>query len=167
MYAHRYEEPQLEQINAFFAVLTKDEYGYNLFTRMRHEMGQDVDAACGQLAVSRQDGGKNKSKDIKDIEDFTTSASATSPSSSSGYIMSYFHDMLGGITNMMSDGGCNDDNDVNRRNTDSSDIKAKMDGWGNVVAASAVATGLVLASVVVYRAAARGNGSHSSSRGFL
>ena len=30
--------------------LSKDEFGYNLFTRLRHEMGQDVDAACAAPA---------------------------------------------------------------------------------------------------------------------
>ena len=89
-----YLQPENTQIDAFFGVLTKDEFGYNLFTRLRHEMGQDVDAACGQLAVSRQDTSKNSG--ARDIEDFNK---ISFPSSSGGYIMTYFHDVLGGSKN--------------------------------------------------------------------
>ena len=162
-----YLQPENTQIDAFFGVLTKDEFGYNLFTRLRHEMGQDVDAACGQLAVSRQDTSKNPG--ARDIEDFNK---ISSPSSSGGYIMTYFHDVLGGLMKMVDtrDNPTENDEDTalngkEKRNergsgvsSDSMSRTAQTDGTDGtdgttMVAASAVLTGFLLASIVVYRAA--------------
>lgn len=168
-----YQQPVNAQIDAFFAVLTRDEYGYNLFTRLRHEMGQDVDAACGQLAVSRQ-GGTNKDNAQKnsgkggpagDIEDFQKPSSSLTSSSSSGLVLTYFYDMLGGITRMI---GTEDNveriddnatNQIRGKATQNAQGTRSNASWKlgrtdgkAVVAASALFTGIVLASVVVYRA---------------
>ena len=82
------------------------------------------------------------------VLNFDTTCSAASPSfsinvssslssswaKSGGYQMAYFYDMLEGISNMLSE----------------EDEQEKV--WGKVVAASAIATGLMLGAVVIYRA---------------
>ena len=123
-----YEEPEQERINIFFDIITSKDYA--VFTRMRHEMGQDVDAACGQLAVSKQSSGGR----VRDIEDISVNPLRSSSLSANGYRIAYFHDMMGAISDMLSADKMNDDS------------------WGKLFAASAVATGLIMGAVVVFRA---------------
>ena len=74
---HDYKPPTREGTERFTTIL-KDEYGLKM--RIRQEMGQDVNAACGQLVVRDEINrnvvggmGKNSSctssKDVKDVED--------------------------------------------------------------------------------------------------
>ena len=43
--------PKMEDVRAMCAVLTGPEF--NQFTTVRHEMGQDISGACGQLALKK------------------------------------------------------------------------------------------------------------------
>ena len=79
--------PSPADIENFFDIVTADEYG--VFCRIRQEMGQDIDGACGQLAL------KSKAEKAQELEmemegaqetkvDIEELGSATQPSSGSG-----------------------------------------------------------------------------------
>lgn len=48
---HDYKPPPHEQVIKFSEILKKE---YGVFTTVRVEMGQDIDGACGQLAVRKE-----------------------------------------------------------------------------------------------------------------
>ena len=60
--------PTEEQIDIFFRICAGPPY--SLHVRRRREMGQDIDGACGQLAVVKKG---NKKQDDADIEDIASS----------------------------------------------------------------------------------------------
>ncbi len=61
--AEDFEPPSQESIDEFVKILISDQY--RIHTRVRHEKGQDIDGACGQLVVQTN---KKNAKNI-DIED--------------------------------------------------------------------------------------------------
>ena len=73
--AEHFEPPKDEDVKEFVRILTTE---FQIFTRVRHQMGDDVSGACGQLVVenlrSKQISDKKKKKSQKtelvgDIED--------------------------------------------------------------------------------------------------
>jgi adenine C2-methylase RlmN of 23S rRNA A2503 and tRNA A37 len=65
--AEDFEPPTWESVDKFVSILTSEQAGYRIHTRVRHEKGQDIDGACGQLVVQTNKT-KDKSKQV-DIED--------------------------------------------------------------------------------------------------
>ncbi|CAM9967718.1 unnamed protein product, partial [Ectocarpus fasciculatus] len=63
--AEDFHPPTEEQIEKFFRTCANPPY--LLHTRRRREMGQDIDGACGQLAVVHRDNGSVTGGDIEDI----------------------------------------------------------------------------------------------------
>ena len=49
--AEDFESPLLDDIMTFSNILSKE---YHIFTKVRHQMGDDVSGACGQLVVSKR-----------------------------------------------------------------------------------------------------------------
>jgi len=64
--AEDFEPPSLESIDKFVSILTGEKY--RIHTRVRHEKGQDIDGACGQLVVQTHKNASSKGKSV-DIED--------------------------------------------------------------------------------------------------
>ena len=71
-----YEPPSDDDISKFHEILISEEY--RIHTRVRKEMGQDIDGACGQLVVEHQKRGKGKGNgngrkagDAPEIEDLS------------------------------------------------------------------------------------------------
>ncbi len=63
--AEDFEPPTQESIDEFVRILISDQY--RIHTRVRHEKGQDIDGACGQLVVqTNKKNSKAKSVDIED-----------------------------------------------------------------------------------------------------
>jgi 23S rRNA (adenine(2503)-C(2))-methyltransferase len=62
-----FEPPTSEQVNRFYQICTSPEY--RIFSRVRQEMGQDIDGACGQLALKSlaKQSASGGSNDIEDI----------------------------------------------------------------------------------------------------
>jgi hypothetical protein len=61
--------PSQESIDAFFKVITAPEYG--IYCRVRQEMGQDIDGACGQLALKSKAEKAQEAQDKLDIEELS------------------------------------------------------------------------------------------------
>ena len=61
--------PSQDDIQNFFDIVTSDEYG--VYCRVRQEMGQDIDGACGQLALKshaeKSAEGEEKRVDIEEV----------------------------------------------------------------------------------------------------
>lgn len=68
--AEDFDSPTEEEVKTFFAIVTSEPY--NIWTRVRQQMGDDISGACGQLAVTS---GRRQQKDM-DMEDLATPASA-------------------------------------------------------------------------------------------
>jgi adenine C2-methylase RlmN of 23S rRNA A2503 and tRNA A37 len=69
-----FEPPTQEDINTFFRIITADKYG--IYCRVRQEMGQDIDGACGQLALKTQAEKKQELRDEGlDIEEIISTNS--------------------------------------------------------------------------------------------
>jgi len=68
--AEDFEPPSLESIDKFVSILTSEKY--RIHTRVRHEKGQDIDGACGQLVVQTNKNSSNSKSKTKDIEDLGT-----------------------------------------------------------------------------------------------
>jgi 23S rRNA (adenine(2503)-C(2))-methyltransferase len=66
-----FEPPEQSSIDRFYQVCTSDEYG--IFCRVRQEMGQDIDGACGQLALKHAP----SSTEAPDIEDIGAKGSSS------------------------------------------------------------------------------------------
>ena len=71
-----YDPPSDDDIRKFHEILISDKY--RIHTRVRKEMGQDIDGACGQLVVEHQkrgksnlDKGKRKGASPPEIEDLS------------------------------------------------------------------------------------------------
>jgi sorting nexin-8 len=65
--SEHFNPPTQEDIDNFFKIITSDEYG--IYCRVRQEMGQDIDGACGQLALKSHAEKAQELKDKVDIED--------------------------------------------------------------------------------------------------
>ncbi|KAI9139506.1 hypothetical protein BKA69DRAFT_1085055, partial [Paraphysoderma sedebokerense] len=66
-----YEAPTPEMIQTFESILR---YEYKILTIVRRTLGQDIDGACGQLVVKKENscGSGGKNSEIADIEDIFT-----------------------------------------------------------------------------------------------
>ena len=62
--AEDYMPPTDENVDRFFNILKSDLY--KIHTRVRGEKGQDIEGACGQLALVKPNTSKSKSIDIED-----------------------------------------------------------------------------------------------------
>lgn len=65
--AEEYHPPNPEDVKIFSEICQSSPY--RIHTRVRQEMGQDIDGACGQLALSSKAVSKKKAKNMVDIED--------------------------------------------------------------------------------------------------
>lgn len=133
--AENYEAPDEKSVREFWMICTSASYG--LFTRMRQEMGQDVNGACGQLAVSNQGSKKETKKDgVVDIEDFKLNQGANSNNSNSSYFR-YATEVVAGVANLFKD-----------------EETSASHSWqpSDLIAVSAVTTGLILGAFVIFRA---------------
>ncbi len=63
--AEDFEPPTMSEIDEFVSILTSEKY--RIHTRVRHEKGQDIDGACGQLVVQTINKKKTKNVDIEDM----------------------------------------------------------------------------------------------------
>lgn len=64
--AEDFEPPSQAEVDAFHAILISEQY--RIHCRCRHEKGQDIDGACGQLVVQTHKKAQAKDKSV-DIED--------------------------------------------------------------------------------------------------
>ena len=63
--AEDFQPPSTESVDRFVSILTSEKY--RIHTRVRHEKGQDIDGACGQLVVQTNKNSTKKNLDIEDI----------------------------------------------------------------------------------------------------
>ena len=69
--AEDFVPPTQEDIDTFFKIITSEEYG--VYCRVRQEMGQDIDGACGQLALkSKAEKAQEELEGKVDIEEITS-----------------------------------------------------------------------------------------------
>lgn len=61
--------PSQQDIDTFFKIVTAEEYG--IYCRVRQEMGQDIDGACGQLALKSKAEKAQEAQDKLDIEELS------------------------------------------------------------------------------------------------
>lgn len=71
-----FKAPTKARIDSFFDICTSPPY--SIYTRIRQEMGQDIDGACGQLALVHQQKGEHPGHDSQDIEDMVDSPATLS-----------------------------------------------------------------------------------------
>lgn len=67
--AEDFHPPTQDDIDTFFKIITVDEYG--IYCRVRQEMGQDIDGACGQLALKSKAEKAQEVQDKLDIEELS------------------------------------------------------------------------------------------------
>ena len=77
-----YEPPSDDDILKFHGILVSEKY--RIHTRVRKEMGQDIDGACGQLVVEHQRRGKNEDR-ARERKNINQSAQEIEDLSLSGY----------------------------------------------------------------------------------
>eukprot|EP00602_Paraphysomonas_sp_CaronLab_P000185 CAMPEP_0185028916 /NCGR_PEP_ID=MMETSP1103-20130426/14996_1 /TAXON_ID=36769 /ORGANISM="Paraphysomonas bandaiensis, Strain Caron Lab Isolate" /LENGTH=459 /DNA_ID=CAMNT_0027563495 /DNA_START=44 /DNA_END=1420 /DNA_ORIENTATION=- len=77
-----FEPPTQDSIDRFYQICTSDEY--QIFSRVRQEMGQDIAGACGQLALKNPSAvsPETVTRDIEDIGSNTNTASSGNKQSS-------------------------------------------------------------------------------------
>ena len=131
-----YKAPSQAAVDEFFAIVTSLEYG--VFTRMRQEMGQDVAAACGQLAVENKRKHESSQRDIEDNFPFYTETNG-------GRLLGSQQDTVSGLQSMED---CSEGSDRLQRSSDKKSSWSSLD----VIAATAITTGVLLGAIFVYRA---------------
>lgn len=69
--AEDFYPPSQDDINTFYDIITSEDYG--VYCRVRQEMGQDIDGACGQLALKSKAEKAQEAQEKLDIEELSNS----------------------------------------------------------------------------------------------
>jgi hypothetical protein len=79
--AEDYEPPTDDDVQRFYQICSSEPY--RIHTRVRGEKGQDIEAACGQLALIKPGDGRSSSAGV-DVEDLGTGARASASTGKRG-----------------------------------------------------------------------------------